>query len=347
MPHRGQEPAALHAKAEHLKAYSAYKDAAAALEKGLGTEAAGSLTNYDAKIALAHCYIMLGRFPEAMTHLGEVYAQTRNDPDLLSLSFWAYVQQIETLRCVQEALGNETEANVGLRLRLVGDGMVWLKDLGLERWSHALLFQKGIALWAIDRKEEALATMEKAYHGCKTGSGPGYSRGTYAWRVAMFSWGLGYIQRGLEVLDEEDGVHVEPVVQVQMLVQRVRLLRSSNPPASLEALEAARRMISLLRYTQHPRIEAFAYGEWAYAAIAVDSFEEAMEAVTRLRDLALRDETINRLFLMREARKALSTVRDLLIENKSNKAWRLMRLAERALQDLDVEATSNSDHPSL
>ena len=106
---------------------------------------------------------MLGRFPEAFAHLGEVYAATKDLPMWRSRSYWAYVQQIEALRCLQEALGNETEANVGLRLRLVEKGLVWLKDVGLEKWRHALLFQKGIALWAIDRKEEALATMERAY----------------------------------------------------------------------------------------------------------------------------------------------------------------------------------------
>ena len=159
----------------------------------------------------------------------------------------------------------------------------------------------------------------------------------------MFSWGLGHIERGLQVLDEEKGVHVEPTIQVQMLVQHVRLLRSSTPPASSEAWEAARRMIGLLKYSQHPRIEAFAYAEWAYAAIGVDSFEEAMESVTRLRDLALSDETINRLFLVREARKALSSLRDLVAGKRGRKVRQLIRLAEDVLEEMDEPATPNDN----
>jgi tetratricopeptide (TPR) repeat protein len=334
MTRRRERSTELHQKAEHLKAYSKYKDAAALLEQALGADVTGSLNRYEAQMELAHCCIMLGRFPEAMAHLGEVYAATKGNPLMRYQSFWAYVQQIETLRCMQEAQGNETEANVGLRLRLIEDGLVWLRDSGLEKWSHAFFFQKGIALWALNKKEEALQTMERAYRLSRSG-GPGYSSGTYAWRVAMFSWGLGYVERGLEVLDKEEHEYAEPLVQIQMLVQRVRLLRLLAPTASSDALEVARKMIALLTHSQHPRIEAFAYAEWAYSAIDLNSFDEASEAVNRLVKLTLEDETLNRSFLMREANKALSTVLGLLEGKRGNKVRRLMRLAQSRLKELD------------
>jgi tetratricopeptide (TPR) repeat protein len=335
MTRRKARSTELQQKAGHLQTHSKYKDAAALLEQALSGDLAESLYRYEAQMELAHCCIMLGRFPEAMAHLGEVYAATKGNPLLRYQSFWAYVQQIETLRCMQEAQGNETEANVGLRLRLIEDGLVWLRDSGLKKWRHAFFFQKGIALWALNKKEEALHTMELAYRLSRSCGGPGYSSGTYAWRVAMFSWGLGYVERGLEVLDKEDHEYAEPVVQIQMLVQRVRLLRLLAPTASSDALEVARKMIGLLTYSQHPRIEAFAYAEWAYSAIDLNSFDEALEAVKRLVKLALEDETLNRAFLMREAKKALSTVLGLLEGKRGNKVRRLMRLAQSRLKELD------------
>jgi hypothetical protein len=342
MTRRKARSTELQQKAGHLKTHSKYKDAAALLEQALSGDLAESLYRYQAQMELAHCCIMLGRFPEAMAHLGEVYAATKGNPLLRYQSFWAYVQQIETLRCMQEAQGTETEANVGLRLRLIEDGLVWLRESGLEKWRHAFFFQKGIALWALNKKEEALHTMELAYRLSRSScGGPGYSSGTYAWRVAMFSWGLGYVDRGLEVLNKEEHEYAEPLVQIQMLVQRVRLLRLLGPTASADALEVARKMVGLLTHSQHPRIEAFAFAEWAYSAIDLNSFDEASEALNRLVMLALADETVNRLFLMREAKKALSNVRGLLEGKNGKKARRLMRLAQSGLEQLDGQGVTS------
>ncbi|MEW6533584.1 MAG: hypothetical protein AB1473_22340 [Thermodesulfobacteriota bacterium] len=324
-------------RAQILKAQSKYEDAAELLERLLRVTVYDPLGRYTAQAELAHCCIMLGRFPEAMAHLGEVYACTKDNPTARALAFWAYVQQIETLRCMQEALGNETEANVGLRVRLIEDALAWLKRVRLQKWNHALLFQKGIALWALSKREEALATMERAYRLHQKHQGPGYSAGTYVWRVAMFSWELGYLERGLQVLDQAENIHEEPLVQVQMLVQRVRLLRSLSPPAMSDALAAARRMIELLRHVQHPRIEAFAYAEWAYSAIDAKSLKEASEALTRLRDLVLKEKSVNRLFLAREACKAFLSVKDLLIGNKQKSARPLRQLAAGALKTVERE----------
>jgi HSP90 family molecular chaperone len=323
----------LYHQARGLYEASRFADAAVLYERALQAHGGTEENRLRAKFWLGDCFRMLGRYTEALAHYDEVYMAARDRDEFLT--YYSYSFQIMVLRLIQETEGsNEYYDNLTRRLELIKEGLRWLQNIGREKWRHTLLYEQAFALASLGETERALDAAEEAYSVNKMfSSGPGYYLGVYATQVAMYSRLLGQYERGLQVLDEVEGSNMASCTGVQVLTEHIRLLRAGKPQQLVKALDAAQRVVRLVEEIQRPRIKLFANAELAYSAIAACSFVEAFDALRMVYRIALKDETFDRPFLLREAQSTLRKTRKALYRKDDEAARKLYRTVPKWLKE--------------
>jgi tetratricopeptide (TPR) repeat protein len=336
MPIETEDFETLNRLARNLREASRFVDAAALFERALRATGGTERDRLWAKFSLGECLRLSGRFTEALANFGEVYAAARDRVEFHELAYRSFYGQIETLRLIQEAGETETQANLTRRLELVEEGLSWLRDIGREEWRHALLYLQSGALQSLGEIEQALDAAEEAYRLAKKDpGGPGYYLGVHVRQAARCARRLGHYERALQALDEVEGSDMSPLTRAQVLCERVRVLRAMEPPRVMEALDAARRMARMTDEIQEARERLLDYAELAYAAAAAHSFAEAQDALSVVREVALKDETFDRPFLLREARRAFQKVRDDLAEEEDKTARELQKTLAEWLEEIE------------
>jgi len=323
----------LYHQARDLYEASRFADAAVLYERALQAHGSTEENRLRAKFWLGDCFRLLGRYPEALAHYDDVYASVRDRKEFHELAYYSYSFQIIVLRLIQEAEEtNEHPVNLTRRLELVEKGLHWLHDIGHEEWRHTLLYEQAFALASLDNTERALDTAEEAYRTCEKFGGPGFNLGVYATQIAMFARYLDHHQRALQVLDELGG-GVTTCTGIQMTIERIRLLRAVQPPQLIQALEAARRLAAEAKNIQRPRVKLFAYGEVVHSTLAVGSFHDASDALRVVSQIALKDETFDRPFLLREAKDIFRETKEAMLGNEDGEARRIYRSVSKWLRE--------------
>ena len=333
MPVEGEDFGGLYCRARDLYETSQFADAAVLYERALQAPAGTEEKRLRAKFWLGDCFRMLGWYTKALVHYDEVYMAVRDRDEFFELAYYSFSFQIMALRLIQEAEGtNGHHANLTRRLELVEEGLRWLHDIGREEWRHTLLYEQAFVFESLGEMERALEVAEEAYRTCKRFGGPGFNLGVYAIQAAMFARLLGQYDRDFQVFDEVGG-SITACTEIQMLTERIRLLRAVQPPQLVQAQEAARKLAWEAKDIQRPRVKVFAYVEVALSAISVGSFRDAFDALRVVRQIALKDKTFDRSFLLREAQNTFRKSRDALFGKDDKVASKLFRTVSKWLEE--------------
>jgi tetratricopeptide (TPR) repeat protein len=305
----------LYQLADEFHDSSRFQDAANLFERALHAKGGTTKQRLDAKYGLCDCLRMLGRYTEAIAYLGELYIEALDQSDY-EYAYHALYQKIDTIRCIEESQERETPKNLKRRLKMIEDGLQWLKDIGREEWRHALLYNKAYVLWSLGKREDALDTAEEGYAMYKKHD-PGYQLSVYARQVIDYAISLEQYQRAKQILDEMEGINERPHQRVRLLCQKACLLRKTGK--YIEALEVARRAIEHVNLLQTPREKLHSYMELTKCAIAVDSFSEALDAMKIIQEIIKQNDTIDKPYLIRNAKSLFREVKEILNakENKS------------------------------
>jgi tetratricopeptide (TPR) repeat protein len=326
----------LYRQADKLRDMSRHQDAAALYERALRAPGGMEEDRFWAKYWWAESLTILGRGPEALAHYGELYAATKDRVEFHELAYRAFFSQIQELWVIQQDLGTKTETvNVNKRLELIAEGLAWLRDIGREEWRHALLLERAKALDHAGDLEQALDVAEEAYRiKQEARTGPSYASEAYPRLVAHLARCCGHPERALQVLDSIAGNYTYPRGEVQVLEERVRVLRAFDPPRLAEAIDVARRLARLSQEIQDPLSTLLAHDEVAECAIAAQSFAEALEALRTVRQIALDDASFERSFLLRGAQDALQRAQRALAKHDDAEAQTLSQTLETWLDEL-------------
>jgi hypothetical protein len=183
--------------------------------------------------------------------------------------------------------------------------------------------------------EQALDVAEEAYRiKQEARTGPNYASEAYPRLVAHLARCCGHPERALQVLDSIAGNYTYPRGEVQVLEERVRVLRAFDPPRLAEAIDVARRLARLSQEIQDPLSTLLAHDEVAECAIAAQSFAEALEALRTVRQIALDDASFERSFLLRGAQDALQRAQRALAKHDDAEAQTLSQTLETWLDEL-------------
>ena len=331
--------ATLYREANLLRKASRFADAAKLYERALQAGGGTEEERLEAGVPLAECLLMTGQHTEGLAHLSELYTATHDRPGFESIAYRALYYKVDALRNLE---GSVTEPNYERRLQIIEDGLRWLHDIAHEEWRHALLVMKSYVLAGQLKLAEALDAAEEAYRLRKAGVGPGYNIGVYARRVSDCARALDQVDRGLAVLEETEEVDLSSVTRAQLLVERVRLLLAAKPPRLVEAMEAARKAARLREDLQAPRTQLLLDIVLAQAAAEAGSYPEAMGSLRAGHDYTMKDDSLDRGWLLREERKALLAIQGSLPEEAGAQGSELRELVAGLL--CEVEAATAAEH---
>lgn len=304
----------LYQLAKQFRESSRFQDAADFYYRALHTNGVTAKQRLWVKFGLSDSLRMTGRHIEAITYLGELYIDAMNQSDL-EYAYDALYMKIDTIRCIEESQGTETPENFDRRLKMIEDGLQWLKDIGRYEWRHALLYNKAYVLWSLGNRKDAMDAAEEGYSIWRYPHPSKWERTVHARQLIDYAMSLGQYKRAAVVLDEMENINERPHQRVRLLWAKARLLRKTLE--NIEALEVARRAAEQVNLLQTPRENLYAYIELTKCAIASDSFSEALAAIKNVHEIAIKNQTIDRPYLVRNAQKTFEKVKDIL-NNKGN-----------------------------
>ena len=334
MPFESDEFDMLYSRAMDFRNASRYADSAVLLERALKTAGGTEEKKLRARLQLADCFRMLGRYTEAMAYYGEVYTEA-NDSKHHELTFRSLINQIECLEKIQDIQQTGTHTNLNKRKEIIEEGLLWLRDIDREKWRPSLLLRLAEVINSLGEEEEALGIAEEAYRLEKRFDAPGYTLINFAAQVSRFARNLGNYERSLQVLDEIEKSEISPYGLSILLSARVNVLREMDPPRLTEAIDAARRATRVVDEIQEPRRRLFTYMELADIAIAVQSFDEARDALHMIREIALGNETIDRTYQVRRARYSFRRARNAISGDDDGAARKLYQMLGEWLEEIE------------
>jgi hypothetical protein len=112
----------LNRQADALREQSLFNDALRFYERAFRAAGGSEVQRLWVRFWMGECLRLLGRYPEALTWLGELYVETRNRPEAHELAFQALHSQVEAFRRLQQSEGIETEGNLHKRLEVIDEG---------------------------------------------------------------------------------------------------------------------------------------------------------------------------------------------------------------------------------
>jgi tetratricopeptide (TPR) repeat protein len=288
-----------------------YADAAEHYDQAIRSGSLNEVVRLDAQLELGHNLIMSGRHAEALANVGEVYSTTRHKSDSPGASFRALYLQIDALYRLQEVYNSDAEEGL-LRLRnLVDEGLQWLVDVGKAEWRCTLFFLKSRILWKLGQRDLAYELSEIALREKERSECPGFCAADHALQVVKHARLLGYRERAKEILDRYENEVLLGLSKIRFLAQKVRLVRESDGSENSASLEQARRMLLMSAEIHRARERLIAHGELAVAAFSADSRREGYDALERTVDLALKDQTLDKKWLLRKSRSYVQEVLDI------------------------------------
>ena len=334
MPIESDEFDMLYSRAKDFRNAGRYADSAVLLERALKATGCTEEKRLWARYWLGVCFKMLGRLTEAIAYFGEVYTEA-NDSKHHELTYRSLLDQIVSLGLLQEIQQTETHTNLNKRKEIIEEGLLWLRDIDREKWRHALLSELADVINSLGEEEEALGIAEEAYRLKKRFGGPGWTLSTFAYQVSKFARNLGNYERSLQVLDEMEESEMDTFDLKMVLTGRVSVLQEMDPPRFSEAMDAARRATRLVDEMQEPKGRLFTYAKIADIAIAVQSFDEARDALHVVREVALGAETLNRAILLRQARYSFRRARDAISGDDDGAARKLYQMLTEWFEEIE------------
>ncbi len=300
------------AQATELKLSERFEDAAGCYDRALRSDGLTEDLRLSVQVDFGHDLIMAGRHAEALANLGEVYAESRNQPGSVLLAFKAFYLQVDALYRLQEVLTNDAEDGLKRLVRLIDEGLQWLSDANRDEWRCTLLFLKSRVLCKLGEGEKALelaeiSLREKARFDCL-----GFCEIDHALLVAKHARALGHTERAMQVLDSHQHQVSSGIDKIRFLALRTRLLRDLDPSDVWTALDEARRLPVRAEETHRTRDKLIAYGELALSAAAAGSRDECRDALKRVTELALEEKTLDRAWLLRKSKRYIEEVTQLL-----------------------------------
>lgn len=322
-----------HARAETLRLEGRYADAERLIRRYLRQHGASPKDDGYAALRLGQSLLLQGHLSDALACFSELYAAAASDPEHVDLAVQALGYQVNALQRLQDGDPPEQRAaNVLQQTRLIQDGLRWLEHRG--RWDQrcSLLLHLALTRLAAGQSREALDVAEEALRVTRN------PRRQYRYTlcdhhvvVARCARSAGNVARSLEVLGDMGACIHGQTDTVRAAIEHARTFRVVEPPRAMEALEHARRAARTARTMQAPREDLLAHEELALCAVAMDSFAEAKQALLRIYQTAVTNESEDGRFLRRRAAACLEGMAAALPTRSSAGANDLQEDVERLL----------------
>lgn len=108
-----------------------------------------------------------------------------------------------------------------------------------------------------------------------------------------------------------------------------------DPPRLAESIDAARRLNGIADYLQEPYRMIQAYDAVSKSAVMSHSYEEALDALGKMCETALKDVTLRRPLLLRTTRDCLKEILDELPKTEAIKGSKIRQSIAKWLVELE------------
>ena len=276
---------ALSKQAHKLRVAGRTAEALALFEKASRAKGGSDFDRLSVTLSISECCLFLGETLRAIELQRELYRECVHRPAFQEIAFRGLFLLVHS--AVQHHWGEFSPAQGKGLLKLVDNGLRWLKEIGKEKWRPALLRVRSQVFEEMKNIKGALADSEEAFRGAKEFHPPGFLPGFYAAAISRYARLLGNFQRAAEVLAEVENLSTDPIELYSILLERARLLRALGKDRAVDALETARQLRQLADEIESPVDKVLAYGELAVCAAKARSPFETTPALTLLLSVAL------------------------------------------------------------
>ncbi|MEW6533583.1 MAG: hypothetical protein AB1473_22335 [Thermodesulfobacteriota bacterium] len=324
-------------RAKTLETDGKFADASEHYKRAFRTGDMDEAQRLGAQCDLGHNLIMEGRHDEALANLAEAHSTSRANCDFLLETFRAFYLEIDALYRLHEIHSSDAEPGLLRLSSLIDEGLQWLNDVDKTAWSCALLFLKSRILWKLGRRDLAYELSEKALRQKEQFNCPGFADEDHATQVVKHARLLGYRNRAFDVLARYEHRVMSGIGRIRLLAQKVRLLLELSPPDVCAALDEARRLPLFAQEVYRAREQLIAFGELAVAAAAANSQNEWRAALQKTVDCALKDDTLDRKWLLRKSRSYVEEVSHIVDGKDMKRAKSSKRSLASLIERLDRE----------
>lgn len=282
-PTPSEEYIALESQAERYYRQSAFHEAATLYGWAMNVRGASPSQQVAARYRRAQCLSVLGDVEEAILLYTEIFSKYKDDPlnaEYAFLSYNAFISEFLYL-----CRDDESPYTPETLLRMIEEGLVWLKDADMPQIRPSMLLTKARILHFMNLTCRALAVAEDAYHAARH-QGTGYYQGIHIKYITRYARIVGDFERAEAVLGDLDPAQNDPYTYTTARLEQLRLINAMSPVQVLRAYAVFQEILAHVPEDDRAGTEVRAYGEMGYAYLLGGSFGKAEEMFRTMKDVA-------------------------------------------------------------
>jgi len=317
---------------------SRYADAATLFLQASSIPGIADREKFMAKRWSGASYYLTGRYSEAVSQFDDILKVCQHDERYYVLACDTFQYQVHTFVAIADII--RTPEKYAQVLSEIEKVLFWIKDVRIDRYRHSILLDKARVLGKMGNIEKAFEIAEEAYAEKKSDSG-GYCSGYYIKVVAKYARLQGYPDRALQVLNEFREERADPHTQVQVMIERIRLLLERKPPNIAEAVAIGKKMHYLTNNIQSPLNKLVSHGEMGLMYIRAGLFADAQSVFQVVRDCAVLDEQNHQRLLLIRAQEYMTCAGNLLNQDTTPVAENLKTHLSEFSNEIDMVLNGN------